>query len=449
MRYLLFSMTMITCLFSEEVVVHLQTDVEGTSNIYLAGIRPLETSYEQAINDTLRADLGMYEKAKVLEINESMQFYAHNSDPAVAFQTATWRSLNTKFVVVPKIENQILNIQIFDVSTATLKTLTPIPLTQNISKDLHKIHRASDLICKIAFGRGGIASKRILYSYQAKSVSDENEPWRSEIWEMDYDGRNQKQITGEESYCITPAFIPNPNHPENYSFVYVTYKQGPPRIYISSRNRLKGVPLIPLRGNQLLPALSLSQDKIAFISDASGRADLFIQPYHPEKGAIGKPFQLYSFPSSVQASPSFHPDGSKLAFVSDKNGSPKIYILDAIIPSDGSLQNRKTPEPKLLSKATQNSSSPSWSPDGKKIAFSAKTNGVGQIWIYDIEQGEEKQLTIGLGDKENPSWANDSLHLVYNTTSPTHDIYMINLNNPFPVRLTEGPGIKHYPVFEP
>jgi len=47
------------------------------------------------------------------------------------------------------------------------------------------------------------------------------------------------------------------------------------------------------------------------------------QEFHPETGGVGKPVQLFSFPKATQASPTFSPDGSRVAFVSDKDGSPR------------------------------------------------------------------------------------------------------------------------------
>ncbi len=444
MRHLLFYFVAISTIFADEIVIHLNSEGSKPNNLYLATLRPLNSSYEQNVYEILRKDLLLSEKLSILDLDENMQFLAHHTNPNVAFQTDSWKKQNVKYVVVPKIEKQNLVISLFDVNTANLKTLTPISLTLNLTKDAPSIHKAADLITKLTTNLEGIASKKILYSCQMPS-SGKEENWKSEIWEMDYDGSNPRQVTYEDSYSITPAFIPNPKKSDPYKFVYVTYRQGPPRIYISSKHKTKGAPLIPLRGNQLLPQVSPKLDKIAFISDASGRADLFIQPFSMEKGAFGKPIQLFSSRGSVQASPSFDPEGKKIAFVSDKSGNPKIYIIDAEITDEA----RKTPNLKLLSKLTHDSTSPSWSPDGKKIAFSSKTNGVRQIWIYDIEKDVEKQLTTGAGDKENPSWASDSIHLVYNSTTPTHDIFMVNTLSPIPKRLTDGPGIKHYPVFEP
>ena len=136
-----------------------------------------------------------------------------------------------------------------------------------------------------------------------------------------------------------------------------------------------------------MPAVSLKRDKIAFICDAAGRSDLFVQSLNSDKNSVTKPFQLYSYPRSTQASPTFNPDGSKIAFVSDKDGSARIYI----IPSH---QGEKRAEPVLITKQNPESSCPSWSPDGTKLAYSAKTKGVRQIWIYDFTSNEEKTINI-------------------------------------------------------
>ena len=215
----------------------------------------------------------------------------------------------------------------------------------------------------------------------------------------------------------------------------------------SGRSTSSGVGkrLIDLRGNQLLPAISPKRDKVAFICDAAGKADgrtdLFLQEFHPEKGETGKPVQLFSYPRSTQASPTFSPDGSKLAFVSDKDGKPRIYVISATFTS-------KRPTPVLITKQNQENSCPSWSPDGKKLAYSAKTKGTRQIWIYDFETKEEWQLTDGTGNKENPSWAPDSKHLVFNSTDGhISELYIVNLNQPDVVKISQGAGIKHYPAW--
>ena len=96
----------------------------------------------------------------------------------------------------------------------------------------------------------------------------------------------------------------------------------------------------------------------------------------------------------------------------------------------------------------RDNTSPSWAPDGKKIAYSSLTNGIRQIWIYDFSTREENQLTFGKFHKENPCWAPDSLHIVFNTAdTDSSDLFIIDLIEKTPIKITHGPGKKHYPCW--
>ncbi len=317
------------------------------------------------------------------------------------------------------------------------KQYKDIPLSGSLDIDRRQIHKLSDQIVKNLFGREGVASSKLLYAIQAQQ--DNN--WVSEIWQSDWDGGNLTQITKEKSYCVSPAFIPAKAGHVSNRFIYVSYKLGQPKIYLASTDEGKGRRIVDLKGNQLLPAVSLHRNKIAFICDAAGRTDLFIQSINPDQGEMGKPVQLFSYPRSTQASPTFSPDGAQIAFVSDKDGSPRIYVIPTQV-------KKQRAEATLITKKNSESSCPSWSPDGTKLAYSAKTKGIRQIWIYDFGAGEERQLTDGPGNKENPCWASDSMHMVFNSTdASSSEIFLVNLNQPDAVKITSGGGKKHYPTW--
>lgn len=323
-------------------------------------------------------------------------------------------------------------------------SLPTFSIQGTLSSDRRLIHKLSDKLTEIITGIYGIARLRILYAVQFPEKIEEKTVWKSEIWEADYDGYNAHPITQEKNYCINPVYFPMEGAFSRNKLLYVNYKLGQSKIYITSFGQPKGEPFIKLRGNQLLPAISPKGDMIAFICDASGRADLFVHPFNRDHGLNGKPIQAFSFPHSVQASPTFRPDGKKIAFVSDKEKTPRIFLIDTPYPG-----SKKPPRPLCITKKYRHNTCPSWSPDGTKLAYSAMIDGIRQIVVYDFVSREEIQLTSGSVHKENPSWAPNSLHIIYNTVGTSSELFLINLKQKEAMQITSGSGKKHYPAWEP
>ena len=96
---------------------------------------------------------------------------------------------------------------------------------------------------------------------------------------------------------------------------------------------------------------------------------------------------------------------TKIAFASSRDGNLEIYVMDG----DGRNQRRLTVNPSV-------DRYPTWSPDGKKIAFVSDRNNVNkdhrQIWVIDADGKNPIRLTDGLVDSY-PDWSPDGTRIVY------------------------------------
>ncbi len=430
----------------DPIVVRLATEAQRIP-LYMTHIAPASSGFDKSYCDQIekvfRFDLDHNGMTYLLPYSpeKDQQVGAQAFDQTI--NPSVWKNLGAFYVVKVKVEDKKLSIRLFAANSETGKSVNAISLSGNLATDRRLIHQVADTIHKTLFGTDGIATTKIIYTVKIGKDSDAS----SEVWEADYDGGNSHQITRNSGYAITPTYIPPKQGYTAGTCLYVSYKTGQPKIYYQSLKEGSSPSRLTLmRGNQLMPAMTRQRDKIAFICDITGNPDLFIQNFNPEKGAVDKPYQIFSTHLATQGTPTFSPDGSEIAFVSNKDGSPRIYIMP--VPAPGtSLKDIKAT---LISKRNKENSAPAWSPDGTKIAYCSMGPDGRQIWVYDRVTKQERQLTQGTGNKENPTWAPNSLHLVFNSSGKGDcQIYLINLNQPDATKITSGAGEKRFPSWEP
>jgi TolB protein len=147
------------------------------------------------------------------------------------------------------------------------------------------------------------------------------------------------------------------------------------------------------------------------------RGELVIAPAYSPSGVIaaglsgptstnialftGRNPQVITHGGNLEISPTFSPDGSRLAYVSDQGGSAGIYVTSA----SGGNGSRLSPGGK--------STDPSWSPKGDKIAFVARER---DVCVINPDGSGIMQLTGGQGLNRHPSFSPDGRMIIFHST---------------------------------
>ena len=160
------------------------------------------------------------------------------------------------------------------------------------------------------------------------------------------------------------------------------------------------------------PALSPDGRQIAYISTGSLlRAEVFLDLYLADatngkrikkltKSTMNAEFEELRYGYSQSA---FSPDGRKLAFTAQTKGKDVLYILD--------VKSRQT-ERRLDTQLSQ-MIGPSWSPDGKRIVFSGAEHGFSNLYVIDADGRNLRRLTSGKESGLMPNWSPDGRTIAF------------------------------------
>lgn len=128
--------------------------------------------------------------------------------------------------------------------------------------------------------------------------------------------------------------------------------------------------------------------------------------------------------------PAWSPDGARIAFQSDRDGNPDVWVMSA----DGSGLRQLT-----TSGAAEGE--PAWSPDGKQIAYVRDW----QIWVMGAEGRDQLQLTSGRGEHEWPAWSHDGELIAFDADPDgDFDLFVVGAGGGAVERIVAGSGDQRY-----
>ena len=137
--------------------------------------------------------------------------------------------------------------------------------------------------------------------------------------------------------------------------------------------------------------------------------------------------------------PTWSPDGRRIAFGSDRDGNREIYVMNA----DGSGVTRLTDNDAI-------DSGPAWSPDGRRIAFSSTRDGSFEVYVMNADGSGVTRLTDNDAFDWHPAWSPDGRHIAFDSDRDGNwEIYVMNADGSGVTRLTYNGAADGSPAWSP
>jgi TolB protein len=252
---------------------------------------------------------------------------------------------------------------------------------------------------------------------------------KDEIYVMNADGTGLRRLTRNAVIDGSPVWSPNGGR---IAFVSWRYGRGA-NIYVMNADGSGQRRLTLMTGrpwDEL--AWSPAGKKIAFSGPAGhrGAADVFVI------NADGSGLRNVTNTATTSFDFAWSPDGRRIAYLEDIDGLPGPSSPLHVVNADGTGKHRLT-RPLMVDLG-----SPSWSPDGRTLAFT----GVGGIYTVHADGTRLRKLTASLGWNIGPRWSPDGRRILFvsGRDGPGTDLFIMNADGSGQRNLTHTPGVSEH-----
>lgn len=247
---------------------------------------------------------------------------------------------------------------------------------------------------------------------------------RNDVWVMNPDGSNPRNLTNSPESEGGPAFSPDGQR-------IVFSRSSPPNngtmadIYVMNADGSGQTRLTQASGYNSTPAYSPDGQRIVFSRTPDGRySDVWIMNADGSGQAM-----LAASGTPNEAMPVFSPDGQQVAFTSYRDGNDEIYVVNI----DGTGARNLTNSAELDGNA-------SFSPDGQRIAFESDRSDDFKIYVMNADGSSQTRLTSGPADDESPSFSPDGREIAFATNRGGGTIYTMRADGSDPMELLRSPA---------
>jgi TolB protein len=202
---------------------------------------------------------------------------------------------------------------------------------------------------------------------------------------------------------------PQPTSPAPTSIPTIDFKSGEVILLSMEENGYAhfflytpdGQPILRLtdgNSNDIAPALSPDGTQVAFASDRSGYWDIYLLIL-----ATGETRQITNTPT-YDSAPTWSPDSQWLAYETYDGNDIEIAAVQLTVPDSAPIFLTDDPAADI---------SPAWSPQGRQIAFISNRSGNPDVWLADLDQPVESRFTnlsnTLYAAERRPLWAENRL----------------------------------------